>query len=305
MNKILITGAAGFVGSALARFLIKRNYDVTLIDNYYIPSNITDVENIPIQRLDVRNPLLDVSSYNYVFHLAAVSGIRRCEENKAEAFDINVKGTFNILKTLKGRIIFASTSAIYGQAEEPVIQEESTVKPRNYYGATKLYGEKLISLTDNYCILRFSNIYGKALLCKRTVTDLFIENVIKGLPITIHGDGKQKRDFIHINDTIRSYWYAMNSELNDTFNIGGNEELTVNDIAKIVCDNYRMVFQYTPEIKMVPVEGGTMWKDFVYSIDKAKERLKYTPSHEMVDEIRRRLNAHSRTVQRRKPGTSV
>ena len=80
MKKILITGAAGFVGSALAKFLIKRNYDVTLIDNYYLPSNLSSINNIPIQRLDIRDPSLDVSSYQYVFHLAAVSGIRRCEE---------------------------------------------------------------------------------------------------------------------------------------------------------------------------------------------------------------------------------
>ena len=305
MKKVLITGAAGFVGSALARFLIKQNFDVTLIDNYFIPSNIDSVENIPIQRQDIRDPSLDVSSYDYVFHLAAVSGIRRCEEQKDEAFDINVRGTFNILKTLKGRIIFASTSAIYGQAEEPVIQEESTASPRNYYGSTKLYGEKLVSLHSNYCILRFSNVYGKALLCKRTVTDLFIENVLKGMPITIHGDGMQKRDFVHINDVVRSYWYAMNSELNDVFNIGGDEELTVNDIAGVVCDNYRMIFQFTPEIKLVPIEGGTLWKDFRYSISKAKTGLNYKPSHQMIDEIRRRLNAHSRTVRDRKPGTRI
>lgn len=291
--KIYVTGAAGFVGSALAELLLNRNHDVTLIDNYYIPSHLKDIGNIPIQNIDIRDEI-DLSKYDVLVHLAAISGIRKCEEDKEEAFDVNVRGTFNLLKTFKGRVIFASTSAIYGQTETPEITEEHPIQPKSCYGETKAKAEDVVKLHTDWCILRCSNIYGKALKCKRTVADLFIENAIKNEPLLIHGDGKQRRDFVHIHDVVKAYWYAINSPVNDIFNIGGNEALSINDIAEVVCKNNRQLLGITPEVKHIPIDAGILWKDFIYSSKKAKDILLYEPSYKMADEVRMRLNAYAK-----------
>lgn len=292
--RVIITGAAGYVGSALARFLIKRNCEVLLLDNYYLPSNLTDIDGVKITRADIRDEDLDLSSYDAMIHLAGIAGIKICEENQEEAYSVNVKGTFNLSCLFKGRIVFASTSAIYGQAAEPVITEKTPVTPRSYYGETKHKAEGLLRVRGNWCNLRFSNIYGKGLLCKRTVADLFIENVLKGSPIVIHGDGKQRRNFVHINDVVKAYWRALNSELQGEFNIGGEEDLSINEIAQLVCDNHRELIGTMPEITRIPIDCGVVWREFKYSSDKAKKQLLYDPTYTVNDEIRQRLRTHAR-----------
>lgn len=293
MSKVLITGAAGYIGSSLAKFLIGRNIDVTLIDNYQKPSNITSVENVEIQKKDIRD-IKNLENYDTIFHLAGIVGLRECEQDTKLAHDINVRGTFNLLKTCKGRFVFASSSAVYGEASEPEITEAMATKARSTYGKNKLEAENLIKLHNDYCILRFSNIYGKGITYKRTVADMFIENSLKEKDLLIHGDGKQRRDFIHIKDVIKAYWYAMRSPVNNTFNIGGNEALSINDIAELVSKNHRQLFGLTPKISHMPINSGVLWKDFTYSSLKAKQFLGYEPSYSVSDEIRGRLSAHSK-----------
>lgn len=294
--KIILTGGAGFCASFLAKTLIKQNHELTLIDNYSNPSNLTEVDGIQIQHRDIREEL-DLSGYNILFHLAGWAGIKKCEDSPEEAFDNNVKGTFNLLKTFKGRAIFASSSAVYGQAEEPEITEKHSTISRTVYGQNKLDAENIVKLHRDYCILRFSNIYGKGIFCKRTVADCFVENAIKKEPLLIHGDGKQRRDFVHINDVVRAYIVAMRSDINGIFNIGGNEALSINDIAELVVDNYRKSFGYTIEVKHIPIDCGVTWKDFTYSSKLAKELLGYEPVYALVDEVRERFVMHQRQVK--------
>ena len=294
--KILITGGAGFCGSYLAKTLIKQNHDVTLIDNYSNPSNLTEIDGIPIQHIDIREDR-DYSKYDVIFNLAAIAGIKNCEDSPDEAHESNVRGVYDLLRTFRGRYIFPSSSAVYGQAEEPEIDETHPALPRTVYGKNKLYAESVIKLHENYCVLRFSNIYGKGIFCKRTVADCFVENAIRREPLMIHGDGKQRRDFVHINDVVRAYIVAMRSDINGVFNIGGNEALSINDIAESVVDNYRKVFGYTIEVKHIPIDCGVTWKDFTYSSKLAKELLGYEPAYSIADEIRERFNAHSRALR--------
>jgi len=303
--KICITGAAGYIGSYLAQFLIRRNLDVRLIDNYYIPSNIREIEGVEIERIDIRDKTLDLSDMSVLFHLAAVSGIKRCEENKELAFDVNVKGTFNLLRTFKGRIIFPSTSAVYGVATKPTITESHPRVPRSFYGQTKLNAEHIIGLVDKYTILRFSNIYGYGMFTKRTVTDNFVEKALKRENLEIYGDGKQRRDFVHINDAICAYWCGMHSEISDVYNIGGNEAPSVNELAEMVIKNYRQVFGYSLKVNHLADDGGMKWKDFEYSSYKAETHLNYEPSYTIDGEIRGRLNAHKRAMCHRKSKASI
>ncbi len=293
MMRIVVTGAAGYIGSALADRLIQQGHQVLLIDNYYIESHLTHIHNIPIKNIDIRDDI-DISDYDMLVHLAAISGINKCNNNQELAIDVNIRGTTNLLKDFKGRVIFASTSAVYGEAKHPTITEEHPKKPLGTYGNTKLEAERLIEYCNNYCILRFSNIYGKGLSFKRTVTDLFIEKALKGEPIEIDGDGRQRRDFVHINDVILAYWNAIRSEAVGTFNIGGRQALSVNDIAELVVKHYRRTFGYTLKVTHKPKDVGRKWHDFIYSCESAKQALGYEPSYSVSDEIVERFNAESK-----------
>ncbi len=293
--KVLILGGAGYVASTLARLLIKRRFDVHLIDNYSTPSNITSVENIPIEVADIRADL-DLSGYEVCFHLAAISGINRCNESSEEAYDTNVKGTLQVLSRLNKdcRVIFASTSAVYGEASSPTITEAHITVPLGVYGKTKLEGEELVRKHGSHCIFRFTNIYGRGLFNKRTVADIFIDNAVAKKPLTIHGDGRQRRDFVHLNDVLVAYWLAMRTTISGTYNIGGNEALSINDIAELVIKQYRNIYGYTVNKRYVAADCGRQWHDFIYSSYKAKQELGYEPSFSVNDEIRERLNAEAK-----------
>lgn len=293
-KRILVTGSAGYVGSTLARLLIQKNFDVTLIDNYFVPSNIKQVEGIPIVKKDIRDYNVNPAQYDVIFHLAAISGIHTCEEAEVMAHSINVGGTLHLLRDFKGKFIFASSSAVYGICQEPLITEGHPVHPRSVYGATKLYAEQVVKLHGNHVILRFSNIYGRGIFNKRTVTDAFIDKAIAKKPLEIHGDGLQRRDFVHINDVLIAYWNAMRTTTTGTFNIGGNEALSINDIAELVVKNYRKAFGITLEVKHILQDSGVAWKDFVYSSERAKKFICYEPNYSVNDEVRERFNAEKR-----------
>jgi len=151
-----------------------------------------------------------------------------------------------------------------------------------------------VKLHSNYCILRFSNIFGKGYICKRTVADLFIENALKKESIQIHGDGKQRRDFVHLNDAIRAYLLAMKSDINGIFNIGDNEALNINEIAELTAKTYRKLFDGNIAIEHIPIDCGILWKDFVYSSLKAKTILGYEPMYSISDEISERLTTYAK-----------
>jgi len=292
MQKVLISGAAGFIGSYLAQFLIKHNYNVRLLDNYYIPSNLTEIEGIKIEHIDIRDKI-DISDIDVLFHLAAVSGINICKANPKEAYDINVRGTYELLRTFHGKVIFASSSSVYGVSEEPIVNETHPIKPISEYGKTKEEAEAIVKY-HNHIILRFSNVYGHGLSHKRTVIDIFIERALKEQNLEIHGDGRQCRDFIHIDDTIRSYICAMRSDICGIYNIGGNETLSINNIAELVIKNYRKIYGITLSINRIITDCGRKWRDFTYSSQKAKDVLNYEPHWTVGDEIRGRFNAAKR-----------
>ncbi len=295
MTKILITGAAGYVGSALARMLIQKNFDVWLIDNYSTPSNITEIEGVRIEKKDIRDGSLNLSHIDVLFHLAAISGIKRCDKDPQAAIDVNTRSILNLLKNFKGKIIFPSTSAVYGQCQYSPIDEKHFLNPRSLYGSTKLEAEFLIQKNiENFVIFRFSNIYGRGIFNKRTVIDNFIDLSLQRKSLEIHGDGKQKRDFVHLNDTLSAYWIAMRSEIGGIFNVGGNQALSINDIAELVVKSYRKVFGYSLGISHIATDCGMKWKDFEYSSKLIKNNLNHEPSYSIGDEIRERFIAYNR-----------
>ena len=159
----------------------------------------------------------------------------------------------------------------------------------------KLIAEDIVKMHDQYVILRFSNIYGHGLTHKRTVADLFIEKAIKNEPLQITGDGRQRRDFLHIYDAVRAYWSCIKYGHDCICNVGGNEALSINDIATLVEKTYlKVVGSKLPDRVYVEANKDRDWKDFVYSSQLAKGVLNYEPMCSISDEVRERINAYTR-----------
>lgn len=216
--KILVTGAAGFIGSSLIEKLVKNgSYKIYGIDIKKNPVNLKPViDKIRYLRIDVRDAdelekaINDIEP-DGVIHLAAVSRVIWCEHSPDKCIDVNISGTRNIIKIIsklknKPWIIYGSSREVYGEPIYLPVKEEHRKAPINIYGWTKAIGESIVrdyatKIGFNAIILRFSNVYGSEKDVLDRVIPRFIIRAIKGLPLIIQG-GDQVFDFTHISDTV-------------------------------------------------------------------------------------------------------
>lgn len=254
MKKILITGGAGNVGASLARHLVKNpdNF-VTIIDNL----STGRMENLPTEhqqrwefiKADVNNyneiaPIMIARKYEHVFHYAAVVGVFRTVENPLTVLN-DISGIKNILdlsaRLCAKRVYFSSSSEVYGEpVEMPQKEEETPLNARLPYAVVKNLGECYLKAYYKehglqYTIFRFFNTYGP-LQSDDFVLSKFIKRAINREPIEIYGDGSQTRTFCHVSDNIAVTEKILEDGLFpcDTINIGSDEEITINDLAKLV-----------------------------------------------------------------------
>jgi UDP-glucose 4-epimerase len=237
MRKVLITGAAGFIGSELAKFLSdKGGYDLTLIDNlsYGYLDNLKGHKVAGrFQELDIRSrDFLEMApDFDCIFHFAGVSSLPECETNPQLALDVNSIGVANLLESLRSskgttRLIFSSTSAVYENSKGESLDEESTCAPDLIYSQSKYFAESLVkSYHKNYgidaIICRFFNVYGPHQDFRRLhppFTSYLVREVISGRKPTIYNLGLAKRDYIYISDLLNYLKLLM--EQKDSSNIG-------------------------------------------------------------------------------------
>jgi UDP-glucose 4-epimerase len=247
--KFAVTGGAGFIGNNIVRYLIKHNHDVVVIDNLHAgkTKNLSGLFNeIEFHKLDVRNKsgiakvLQDVDG---VFHEAALVAVQESFRKPKEYFDVNVRGTRNVFEIAKKydvKVVFASSSSVYGNVSKIPIKESFSRKPINPYGVTKLECEDLAKKfsKDNAKIigLRYFNVYGKGQTGSYAgVITKFINKLAKNKPPVIYGDGKQKRDFIFVEDVAEANFYAMRSKMKKGFfNIGTGKAFSIKELAEIM-----------------------------------------------------------------------
>ena len=247
--KYVVTGGAGFIGNNIVKLLIKKGHNVDVIDNLHTgkKENLKEVsDEINFYKIDIRNKeKLEkiVKNCDGVFHQAALTSVPESFEKAKEYHDVNVIGTkniFDIAKKEKVRVIYASSSSIYGNVMNIPIKENIHRKPINPYGQTKLDDEFLADefSKDGLLVigLRYFNVYGIGQTGTYAgVITKFLEKIKEKKPLIVNCDGSQVRDFIHVRDIARANVVAMENKIKKGFfNIGTGIPTSINDLAKIM-----------------------------------------------------------------------
>ena len=249
--KFVVTGGVGFIGSNIVKLLVKKGHNVDIIDNLHTgkKENIKEIiDQVNFYQIDTRNKEdLEkvIKNYDGIFHEAALTAVPESFEKPQEYHDVNVVGTkniFDIAEKEKIRVVYASSSSIYGNAKSIPIKENADKKPINPYGQTKLDDEDLVEKNskNNFSVigLRYFNVYGIGQTGSYAgVITKFLENIKNQKPFIINGNGNQIRDFIHVKDIAKANLVAMESKIeNGFFNIGTGILTSINDLAKLMID---------------------------------------------------------------------
>lgn len=300
MKKFLVTGGAGFIGSHLVKKLVESNNQITVLDdlNTGKKSNIENLfEKINFVHGDIRDKdLVDKLSKEQdgIFHLAARASVQESFEKPKEYHDVNVVGTENIFDVGKKyglKVVFSSSSSVYGNPESIPIKEDSSKNPINPYAVTKLEKEKLatkFSLDGLKVIgLRYLNVFGEGQSSQYAgVIKLFLERIEKKLPPKINGDGSQSRDFVFVNDVVNANILAMKSDVKyGFFNVGSGTTISVIDIAKLMLKISKLDLQ---PIFNPPLPGDV--KITLADITEIKKQLGWQPSVFLEDWLKEKIS---------------
>ena len=285
MQKVIVTGGAGFIGSHLVDKLIEQGVKVIILDD----CSTGKVENMNPKACYMNIDITTINPYNFlkeetdidvVFHLAAKTTVQESIQDPRYYNDVNEKGTLNMLilaSMLKvKRFVFSSSSSVYGDAKVPT-SENHTLNPLSPYALNKLIGEQYCKLysdiydLDTVC-LRYFNVYGDRMNDEgyRLVFPIFKEQISTQKPLTINNDGLQRRDFIHVDDIVNANILASEHKPNfkgDIYNVGSGKNYSVKEIAdmfggdKIKGDDVIEPFETLADISKIMLELDFYPKD--------------------------------------------
>ncbi len=285
MNKYIITGGAGFIGSHLVEYFVKKNKKVVVLDNL----STGRLENIKKFRGKIKFIKCDISKKGkwmkefqgryYVFHLAALADIVPSIQNPTEYFESNVKSTLNLLESCrKGKILkflYSASSSCYGIPDKYPTKENQKINPMYPYALTKKIGEDLIIHWSKiykipFISLRLFNVYGTRSRTSGTygaMFGVFLAQKLSKKPFTIVGSGLQKRDFTYVSDVVSAFNIAHKSKIsNEIFNVGSGKTVNINKITQLLGGD-------KVHIKKRPGEPDCTFAD----ISKIKKSLGWRP----------------------------
>ena len=265
-KNILITGGAGFIGSHIANELIEDN-EVTIIDNLST-GNIKNLkypehDNLNFINEDICKADLDELSQgiDYIFHLAAMASVPLSVENPIKCNEINLNATVKLLESAVKqdvkKIVFSSSSAVYGENKNMPLKETEPPMPTSPYAASKASCELYLksfyeSYGLNYTALRYFNVFGPKQDKNSqyaAVIPNFISALLEGHRAEIYGDGEQTRDFVYVGDVVRANISASKSNYNGIVNVASGEKLTINQLYDIIKETLESDLEpeYLPE----------------------------------------------------------
>lgn len=296
---VLVTGGAGFIGSHTVELLMSEGYEVYVLDNFHSGkiSNLSSVlGKVTLYAGDMRDDELvkkAVRDADYIIHLAAIVSVDEALRNPVEAFNVNALATTKLLEFARifdtEKIVYASSSAVYGEPVNIPISETHATNPINPYGASKLSGEALMrSYNTTYgtktISLRYFNVYGPRMIPGpyAGVISKFIEAAKNGKPLMIYGDGNQTRDFVYVLDVAKANLIALKSNETGVFNIGTGKETKIIDLAKLIID----LTESNSGIIFTDPRPGDIYRS-VADITKAKRYLNWEPNISLKDGLRR------------------
>lgn len=247
--KVLITGAAGFIGSHLHEQLRNEGHEVLCIDNFSHASKNPINEFVESRDIRSKNVMeLLVEPVDIVFHLAAQIHVDKSIQNPLETISINVNGTLNVLEACrkyKKKLVFASSSEVYGSSQTPYMSETHQLDAQSPYAASKVAGDRLCkAYMDTYgldiCILRNFNTFGPWQndggegSSYGAVIGIFTRAALRGEPITIFGDGTQERDYMYITDALQAYKIATG--YTGVLNAGSGKTVSIKRLAERIIE---------------------------------------------------------------------
>jgi len=294
--KYVVTGGAGFIGSHITKKLVERGDVVTVIDNMNTGKE-KNLESVIDKISFVKGDVLDTEllegitkDVDGVFHQAALASVQDSFNEPDEYHNVNVNGTENILKLSKKygfKVVYASSSSVYGNPIRIPIKESDEKNPINPYAETKLKKEVLAIEYSKMGVsvigLRYFNVFGKGQSKEYAgVLKLFLERIRDKLPPKINGDGMQFRDFVHVSDVVNANLMSMDSDItHEFFNVGTNTTITIIDLAKTI-------IEYSG-LNIEPIFGPALDGDVHQTkanIDLIKKKIGWEPSIMLVDWIK-------------------
>jgi UDP-glucose 4-epimerase len=296
--KFIVFGGAGFIGSNMVDYLISLGHDVVVIDNLST-GNIKNLNKKTIfYNLDISDKKnIDTlkhlcNHYDYIIHMAATPNVQGSIDFPLESNDNNFQTTLNILESMKGtkikKIVFSSTSSVYGNTQKYPTNENCDLNVLSPYGLQKLMSEKYIELYSkifgiNGVCLRYFNVFGNRMTNQgayKSVISVFKEQYDLNLPLTITNDGNQRRDFIHVDDVVNANYLSCISDTGsfEIFNVGSGDNISVNEIASYF--NHQTI------------NIGNRIEPFLTLCDndKIKKILKWEPKINVQDWLKKEIN---------------
>ena len=291
--KYVVTGGTGFIGSHLTERLVKQGDIVTVIDNQNT-GKIENLKSVSKKINFVQNDIRDfevlrslMENVDGVFHQAAMASVQDSFRIPEKFHDVNVNGTENIFKIAKEfgiKVVYASSSSVYGDTSILPITESDEKRPINPYAKTKLEKDKLAEQYAKNGLkvigLRYFNVFGPRQSKEYAgVIKLFLERIQQGLPPLVNGDGLQIRDFVYVDDAVNANILSMESDIDfEFFNIGTGTTISILDLAN-------MIIKFSG-LKIKPIHRPALSGDVRATqadITKVKTMLKWRPTTSIQD----------------------
>ena len=287
-SKFLVTGGAGFIGSNMVDFLIENNHHVIVVDNLSTGKKENINENADFYNIDLYKENIDqlLNDIDYVIHMAAFPNVQQSIDQPLFTTEHNLSATIRLLNSIRKfpnikKVIFSSSSAIYGNPIKFPVEETFDPNPLSPYGLQKLCSEQYLKLfSDLYGIksvcLRYFNVFGERMTSEgayKTVISVFMEQLKNKQPLTITNDGNQKRDFVYVKDVVIANYLSCFTETGDfdVLNVGYGDNISVNEISSYF--NSEVIY----------IGNRIEPKETLCNNTKIKNKLSWSPSISVKD----------------------